>query len=226
MIRLRITALGAVFLMAASAVSGCKKDDEASGGGKGGSSGSGDRNVLGSEERIAEKYKNVEDISSGPLLSISNTSAAPGGQAEVTISVDNADGAWAICGLHITFPDELKIKKETPDDPESHDVDYVRGDSCQSFQSDSMEWFGEMPDDLKGENKGMVFFAAFSTENRGENGNIVTYFFDIPEDAEPGTKYPIDFYFYDSDQFTNKDIDEAMEKYAFTHWQNGSITVE
>ncbi len=224
MIKRRITALGAVLLMAASAVSGCKKDDGTSGGGKGSSAA--ERNVSGSEERIAEKYKNVEDIGSGPLLSISNTSAAPGGQAQVTVSVDNADGAWAICGLHITFPDELKIKKLDPDDPENHDTDYKAGESCEGFQSASMEWFGEMPDDLKEKNNGMVFFAAFSTENIGGNGDIVTYFFDIPEDAEPGTEYPIDFYFYDTDQFTNTECDVAIEKYAFTHWQNGSITVE
>lgn len=92
-----LAAMGAAFLMAAFMTTGCKKD-----------SGSSDKEssdkkpaVMDSGDRIAEAYKDVEDLESGPELSVSRTSAPAGGVAEVTISVDNADEMWNMCGLHI-----------------------------------------------------------------------------------------------------------------------------
>lgn len=215
-----LAAMGAAFLMAAFMTTGCKKD-----------SGSSDKEssekkpaVMDSGDRIAEAYKDVEDLESGPELSVSRTSASAGGVAEVTISVDNADEMWNMCGLHIQYPEELKCQLNGS--AEAHMTKYKAGDACDGFLTSSMEWFGEMPEDLAGQGKSMVFFAAVSSGNPGFSGDIVTFYLDVPEDAEPGTEYPIDFYYYKTDQFTNIDGDKAMEKYAFTHWKSGSVTVE
>ena len=70
----RLAAMGAAFLMAAFMTTGCKKD-----------SGSSDKEssekkpaVMDSGDRIAEAYKDVEDLESGPELSVSRTSAPAG----------------------------------------------------------------------------------------------------------------------------------------------------
>ena len=45
-------------------------------------------------------------------------------------------------------------------------------------------------------------------------------------DAKSGTVYPIGMYFLDTDMFQNTAKDISMEKYAFEHFQSGSITVK
>jgi len=219
MMKRRFAALGTALLMAAVSVAGCKKDDKSSNGGSSEEKSA----VINSEDRIAEAYKDVEDLESGPELSISRTSAPAGGVAEVTISVDNADDIWSLCGLHIAYPEELKCHMNEA--AGEHMTKYKSGDACEDFLTSSMEWFGEMPEDLEGKGKSMVFFAAVSSGLPGINGDIVTFSFDVPEDAEPGTEYPIDFYYYKTDQFTDAAGDKAIEKYAFTHWEGGSVTV-
>lgn len=220
--RNRFIALSAAILLAASAATGCKKDDASSGTKKTQEKAA----VVNSEDRVAETYKDVADLDSGPELSISRTSAPAGGRAEVTISVANADNIWNLCGLHFVYPEELQCLK-VGNSSESHMAKYDLGDACEEFGlASSMEWFGDMPEDLKGQNKGMVFFTAGASQNVGGSGDIATFFFDIPADAESGTEYPIDFYFYSTDQFTDSLGDKTIEKYAFTHWKGGSITVE
>lgn len=220
MTKRRFAALGAALLMAALSVTGCKKD----GGSSDKDSSEKKPAVMNSDDRIAEAYKDVEDLETGPELSVSRTSAPAGGVAEVTISVDNADEMWNMCGLHIEYSEELKCQLNGS--AEAHMTKYKAGDACDGFLTSSMEWFGDMPEDLAGQGKSMVFFAAVSSGNPGVSGDIVTFYLDVPEDAEPGTVYPIDFYYYNTDQFTNINGDKEMEKYAFTHWKGGSVTVE
>ena len=47
----------------------------------------------------------------------------------------------------------------------------------------------------------------------------------VPDDAQPGTVYKLGFYYKDSDMFRNAENDLPFEKYAFEHFQNGSITI-
>lgn len=217
----RFTALAAVICAAATSFTGCKKDDASSGG----SAAKEKSSVMTSEDRVAEKYKDVEDVRSGPQLSISRTTAPAGGRAEVTISVENADNTWNICGLHFIYPEELDCLNLGSEDSDM--VKYSLGGACDNFSlASSMEWFGDTPEDLIGKGRKMVFFTAGDSTDSGLSGDIATFFFDIPADAESGTEYPFDFYFYSTDQFTNVSGDKTMEKYAFTHWQGGSVTVE
>ena len=52
-----------------------------------------------------------------------------------------------------------------------------------------------------------------------------TFNFIIPQDAEVGTVYDLNFFYMDNDMFTNAAKEEEMQKYAVQNWINGSITV-
>lgn len=218
--RMKTALIPAAVLLITAAFTGCSKNDSGSTVKK-----NKDAAVNSSQERVAEVYKDVEDISSGAVLSISHTEAAPGERAEVTISVENSGDPWNICGLHFIYPDALECLSASPDNPDL--VKYELGDACEDFAlASSMKWIGEIPEDLEGKGMDIVFFAAGATADDGGSGDIATFYFDIPEGAEPGTEYPFDFYYCSTDQFTNVAGDKAMEKYAFTHWQGGSVTVK
>lgn len=217
--RMKTALIPAIVMLITAAFTGCSKNDAGS------TVKNKDAAVNSSQERVAEVYKDVEDISSGAVLSISHTEAAPGERAEVTISVENSGDPWNTCGLHFIYPDELECLSPSPDKPDL--VEYELGDVCEDFVlASSMKWIGEIPEDLEGKGKNIVFFAAGAIDDDGGSGDIATFYFDIPEDAEPGTEYPFDFYYCSADQFTNVAGDKAMEKYAFTHWQGGSVTVK
>ena len=62
-------------------------------------------------------------------------------------------------------------------------------------------------------------------------GEIVKFYFKVPEKAKKGTVYPIGIYYMPptderSDMFIGTDGDKSREKYAFQNWTGGSITVK
>lgn len=160
----------------------------------------------------------------GPRLSIKDATAAPGEIAEVTIAIENAKAAWSMCGFHITYPNVLKPEMI---DAEQRMVMKKTGDASEyNVGSVAMEWQENLPDDLTSENLGSIFFTETFEGNHGLDGDVVTFFLKIPEDAVSGTEYPVGFYYLDGDIFQNKEKDKSMEKYVFENWKGGKITVK
>ncbi|MCM1270548.1 MAG: hypothetical protein NC247_08015 [Ruminococcus flavefaciens] len=209
----RLITLAAVVLTALGAFCGCGKEESKV-----------EEILTESEKAFNEKYKDIPDDEEGPILSISNTTAPAGGRAEVTVSVKNAADKWNVCGIHVSYPEELDCVNAHE---EGNEAEYELGEAAEdaSFSS-AMEWQGERPEEMEKKKLGAFFFTAGFTKQGGGDGDIVTFYLDIPENAESGTVYPIDFYFFDADIFNDLSENRSMEKYAFSHWESGSVTVE
>lgn len=173
------------------------------------------------EAAPTEEIKAAED---GPRLFIRDVSAAPGEVAEVTITIENAAAKWNMCGFHITYPNVLKPEME---DVEERMVEKELGDASKyNNGSVAMEWQENLPDELTSNNLGSTFFAEMFEKDHGLDGDVVTFFLKVPEDAESGTEYPVNFFYLDGDMFQNVAKDKAMEKYVFENWKGGKITVK
>jgi hypothetical protein len=213
-VKKRITAAAAALLTAFSAMAGCSKENESVP----------EENTFDSENAFNEIYKDVPDSEEGPLLKIKDTTAPAGGVAEVTVTVSNADLKWNICGLHIIYPEELDCINQREGEP---DAKFKAGPAAEgaSLQA-AMEWFGVKTEEMAQRKVGSAFYTAAFTENYGGDGDIVTFYLQIPEDAESGDTYDVDFYFYETDLFKGTSNDMSFQKYAFSHWEGGTITVE
>ena len=173
---------------------------------------------------LKEDFKSVEELTEGPVLKLNNVTAKAGETAEVTISVTNADYQWNMCGLHIVYPKELKC---TFENEEKRLVEYDLGSASKhSNGSTAMYWRDNQTEYMTSNNLDSVFFTEIFSDDSGMDGDIVTFYFQIPADAKSGTVYPIDFMYVDSDTFSNAKNEANFSKYAFEHWEGGSVTVE
>ncbi|MBR5512772.1 MAG: hypothetical protein IKV85_02145 [Ruminococcus sp.] len=171
-----------------------------------------------------EATEPVEAAADGPRLFIRDTTVKAGETAEVTIYIENAERQWNMCGFHITYPDVLDPVMM---DEEERLVEKVLGDASKyNSGSIAMEWVNNKTDYLIDNKLGSIFFTEIFEKNRGLNGDVVTFFLEVPEDAASGTEYPVDFMYIDGDIFVNEAQDKSMEKYVFENWKGGKITVE
>lgn len=179
-----------------------------------------------SKAAMEKNFKDVPDVDKGPVLSISNTTAKAGEIAEITVSVKGADLNWSSAGIHLTYPDVLKCvyKKNNNKKLKHSEGEAIDGNNGVV----AMEWKKENgpPEELAKQNLGALFFTVMFDGNYGQDGEIIKLYLEIPEDAESGTVYPLDFYYMVTDMFRNSEADKSLEKYAFTHTKAGSITVE
>ena len=160
----------------------------------------------------------------GPRLSIKDTTVKAGEVAEVTIAVENAEAAWNMCGFHITYPDVLVPEMM---DAEKHYVRKKMGEASEyNVGSVAMEWYNNKTEHLITKKLGSIFFTEIFDDDYGLNGDVVTFFLKVPDDAESGTEYPVEFMYIDGDVFSNKAEDKSMEKYVFENWTGGKIIVE
>lgn len=179
-----------------------------------------------SREAFEETFKDVPDADEGALLSVGNTTAKAGEIAEVTVSVKNVDLKWNMCGVHLIYPDVLSCVYPEDDDKI---LEYEKGEAIKhNFGVIAMEWKKEdsPPEELVRSNLSTMFFTVTFNANDGKDGDIITLYLKVPEDAESGTVYPVDFYYMNGDMFKNFENEPSFEKYAFGHTQAGSITVE
>jgi hypothetical protein len=207
-------------LLMIPAAAGCGKSSE--------SSANASPDFYLSKSAIEKDFADVKEADFGPVLTISDTTAKPGGIAEVTLSVSNAQNKWSMCGLHITYPDVLKCVLKNA---ESRDVDYKIGPACEgNIGSVAKEWQQGLPEDVAKCKRGSVFFTAMFEGDYGGDGDIVTFYFNVPQNAKSGTVYHFDYYYNSSDvakdMFESQRNDASVEKYAFTHWHGGTVTVE
>lgn len=177
------------------------------------------------DDAVNAKFKNIADLEAGPELYLSETSAAPGEEAEVTLSVKGAEpDGWQMCGIHITYPDTLS---PVMSDPEERIVATDLKDASKyTLGSMAMLWADDTPDYLAANNLHCVFFTEIFSSDDGLDGDIFSFKIKIPEDAESGTVYPLDYYYMVTDTFSKTDKSQSFEKYAFTHMHGGSITVK
>ena len=183
-------------------------------------------NLPESQKAMDENFKDVPDVAEGPVISVGNTTAKAGEIAEVKVYIEGADLNWSNCGIHLTYPDVLQcIYREN----DNMFLKYKAGVASE-FNTGmvAMEWKKESnpPAELTEKGMGTMFFTVMFSGNEGQDGEILTLYLKVPEDAEPGTVYPIGFYYLVTDMFRNINNDTAFEKYAFTHMKPGTITVE
>ena len=176
------------------------------------------------EDAVNSKYQNVDDIEEGPELYLSETSAAPGEEAEITLSVKGVADGWQMCGIHITYPDVLSPLMN--DEKERIVAADLKEASKSCLGSMAMVWNQDTPDYLAERNLHCIFFTEIFDGDNGEDGDIVTFKLKIPEDAESGTVYPLDYYYMTTDTFKKNKQNPGFEKHAFTHMHAGSITVK
>lgn len=160
----------------------------------------------------------------GPRLYIKDTTAKPGEIAAVTLAVENADLNWNMCGLHITYPNILKpemmnVEERLVKKTSGAASEYNVGSVCMTWEDNLTEY-------LSSNNLGCLFFTEVFKSNLGQDGDIATFYFMIPEDAESGTEYTFDFYYQDTDMFINEEKDLSLQQYAFENWKAGTVTVE
>ena len=177
------------------------------------------------EDEMNEAFKDIPDLDGdGPVISLSNTTAKPGELAEVTLSVKNADLQWSMCGILIIYPEVLK-----PDmsNPEEREVRFTSGEAiAESSGKICMEWQEGLPPILTEQKQGCSFFTCMFSGNGGADGDIATIYLKVPENAQPGAVYNLGYYFLSTDLFINEQNIPSFMKYAFTHMQGGTITVE
>ncbi len=173
---------------------------------------------------ISTDNSQKSDEPAKPVLSLSNTEAGAGEIAEITLSVSGADEKWSMCGLHITYPEELECQMK---DVEERTIDYKLGDASEnSMGSVGMLWSEGLPDELTEKHLGCFFFTEMFSENQGYDGEIAKFYLKIPDDAQSGTVYPLSYYFPEGDLFTDSSQNMQMQEYAFANAVDGSVTVK
>jgi hypothetical protein len=211
-----VTAMAAMMSMAS-----CSDDKKTS-------EGTGENSIIRydkpTEAPTAAPTEAVEVASDGPRLSIKDTTVKAGEVAEVTIAIENAEAAWNMCGFHITYPEELIPEMM---DAEERLVRKKMGEASEyNAGSVAMEWVDNKTEYLITNKLGSIFFTEIFDSDYGLNGDVVTFYLKVPEDAASGTEYPVDFMYIDGDVFSNVAGDKAMEKYVFENWKGGKIIVE
>lgn len=179
-----------------------------------------------SAEAMENNFKDVPSVEEGPVISVGNTTAKAGEIAEVKVYVKGADFNWSNCGIHLTYPDVLRCVYKENDEKY---LKYTKGTASEyNTGIVAMEWKKENnpPDELQSQGLGTMFFTVMFNGNEGQDGEIITLYLKVPENAESGTVYPVGFYYLSTDMFRNTENNRSLEKYAFEHTQAGTITVE
>lgn len=176
-----------------------------------------------SMELMYVKFRDVPALESGPVIKISDTTAKPGEIAEVTVSLTGADNQWNMCGIHITYPDVLECQLSNAEELYAL---YEPGDAVRNNAGFvAMDWEDNLAPEMVREHNKSLFFTTMFMDTKGHDGDIATFYFKVPDDAQPGTVYKLSYYYMDSDMFRDEQSDMSFEKYAFEHLQDGSITI-
>ena len=159
-----------------------------------------------------------------PVLSLSSAEGAAGETVEITMSVEGADNKWCSSGIHVIY-DENLVCVPSEADPET--PSHKKGPAVEEMTACIAKlWTENLIPELADNNKHSVFFCSVAEGDKGRDGDIVTFEFRIPEDAQSGTVYDIEFFFREGDMFSNSASEQDFQDYAFSNWENGSITVK
>jgi len=192
-----------------------------------------DKNIYGPQENgsyisNSNNIYTAEEINTStvkPVLSLSKTEVDytnAGQQVPVTLSVKGADKAWNCMGVHIYYDERLILETKT-----NGTINYSIGAAAE-----------DIPFSVADSTDNGIFFTCSGEANLGRDGDIVTFYFTLPNNINPGDSFPIEIkYEYTilddiiaTDLFTNRidnlSRDELMEAYVFTKGiENGYINV-
>ncbi len=192
-----------------------------------------DKNIYGPQENgsyisNSNNIYTAEEINTStvkPVLSLSKTEVDytnAGQQVPVTLSVKGADKAWNCMGVHIYYDERLILETKT-----NGTINYSIGAAAE-----------DIPFRVADSTDNGIFFTCSGEANLGRDGDIVTFYFTLPNNINPGDSFPIEIkYEYTilddiiaTDLFTNRidnlSRDELMEAYVFTKGiENGYINV-
>ena len=133
--------------------------------------------------------------------------ALPGETVHVTLEVEGAQMAYSTIGLKFSYDPSLELSNEK-----------------------AGEAFKELSPSLTNENKkGIFVVAASGSDNRGKNGIGCYFDIKIPDQAERGTVYPIEFIIDQSFIFSNYEgnsFGNEMEEYASKHCKGCTLKVK
>lgn len=159
-----------------------------------------------------------------PVLSLSSAEGSPGETVEITLSVNGADNKWCSSGVHIIY-DESLVCVPSEADPEA--PSYKKGPAVEEMLACIAKlWTEDLLPELEKDNKHSVFFCSAGEGDCGKDGDIATFSFVIPENAESGKVYDIEFFYREGDMFANSASEQDFQDYAFSNWENGSIKVK
>ena len=192
-----------------------------------------DKNIYGPQENgsyisNSNKIYTAEEINTStvkPVLSLSKTEVDytnAGQRVPVTLSVKGADKAWNCMGVHIYYDERLILETIN-----NGTINYSIGAAAE-----------DIPFRVADSTDNGIFFTCSGEANLGRDGDIVTFYFTLPYNINPGDSFPIEIkYEYTilddiiaTDLFTNRidnlSRDELMEAYVFTKGiENGYINV-
>ncbi len=177
--------------------------------------------------KASSAYQSADGATITPTISIDKVEVKEDGAAGSTVpvkfKVSGASGKYASVGVHFVYDQRLTIGNITQPksivNDETGDETYV-GSSGLSLSQSKIE-------------PGLAFFAFMGSDNNGQDGELVTVRFTLPEDAKGGDLYPIGVEFMSNataeDGFGDvprTDAGKLMQAYVFTQGiENGYISV-
>lgn len=179
------------------------------------------------------------DASGNPVLMLrangKETYTAKAGET-VYISYEISGGSsWSTSGIHFNYDARL-----LPAGDNEGNIYYSKGESVSDsltvnvyhrtgvdINKNIIRDNPEVPDisPYVSPEQNCIFVTTFAKENAGTDGTLIGVNMTIPEDAQEGDEYKCNFWFIDSDQFTDCGKDSAMQEYAFSHYSNCTIKV-
>lgn len=179
--------------------------------------------LAGCSEKSAEKSDVKTKSGAAPVLALSSAEGKAGETVDITLSVSGADKMWAASGVHILY-DETLVCVPSESDPEVPKM--TLGAAVEDMTACvALIWTEDKTQELIDKKMDSVFFCSAASGDLGRDGDIATFSFTIPQEAEAGTVYDLEFYFREGDMFSNTANDEDFQEYAFSHSKNGKITV-
>lgn len=142
---------------------------------------------------------------------------------------------WSTFGIHFNYDARL-----IPDGEDDGSVYYSSGDAISDvYMFNVYSRTGEdinnnivkdnpyVPDisPYVSRQQNCIFVTAFSAENSGKDGTVIEINMTVPDDAQPDDEYKINFWFLDTDQFTDCENNLSMQEHAFKTSQDCSIVV-
>ncbi len=148
--------------------------------------------------------------------------AKAGDVVEVTYNVTGAADGWCSTGVHFSFDKRLSVEMS----PVTGKPKFKRGEAGELLDAYKIEYMDHTayPDQIKPDQM-CIFLATACSNDWGQDGAIASFNFTVPENAKSGDVYELEFWRLDTDIFTDKAENQAMQDYAFSHWTGAEIRI-
>lgn len=144
-----------------------------------------------------------------PVLSLSDSTGAPGTLVEVNLEMQNNEDGWINAGLIVSYDDELNVEV---DEDESSEPKYEPG----------MASLGMTCQKALDTEQSKLALAYASSRVNTYDGVVGTLYFQVPEDAQPGDVFDLQL---DADKVSTRYDGEKLCTPIDVILENGSVTV-